>query len=319
MKTAETFPQHEVRASAPGNLMLMGEHAVLFGHRALAAAVDLRLTISAKPRQDRQIRIFSDLGRFEADLDQMLPACPEMKFIHQGLLNFQSQLKTGFDWHIEMAFSSTVGLGSSAAVTIASVALLHYFSGKTFDRRAIFDDAYLIVQQVQGRGSGTDLAASAYGGIIGYTRPTENAPAQISPISGILPEIQLFYCGYKTPTPEVIRLVAEKAAVNPKKFTQIYRDMGRFSVISEKALADRNLTAFKTAMNAYHSLMVELGVSDSAIDAIISQAMQNPDAGAKISGSGLGDCVITLDGAEIHGYLQIPIKLSPTGVTLESL
>ena len=51
-----------IRVSAPGNLMLMGEHAVLRGKPALVAAVNERLSVDVFPRDDELVRIESDLG-----------------------------------------------------------------------------------------------------------------------------------------------------------------------------------------------------------------------------------------------------------------
>ena len=61
----------EIKVSAPGSIMLMGEHAVLFGHRALACAVDKYMHVSLQPRDDRDVVIDSALANYHSSLDQL--------------------------------------------------------------------------------------------------------------------------------------------------------------------------------------------------------------------------------------------------------
>ncbi len=60
-----------IHTSAPGTLMLMGEHAVLNGCHCLVAATDQRLHVYLKPRKDNIIRIQSNLGEFEIPIDKL--------------------------------------------------------------------------------------------------------------------------------------------------------------------------------------------------------------------------------------------------------
>ena len=56
----------QLKASAPGSLMLMGEHAVLHGKKALVCAIDQRISVSLTPREDARISIVSALGEYSA-------------------------------------------------------------------------------------------------------------------------------------------------------------------------------------------------------------------------------------------------------------
>ena len=56
-------------ASAPGSIMITGEHAVVYGHKAIVAAVEQRISVTLTPRQDDQVRITSE------SLTRLSPRC----------------------------------------------------------------------------------------------------------------------------------------------------------------------------------------------------------------------------------------------------
>ncbi len=302
-----------IEVSAPGSIMLMGEHAVLFGEPALACAVDARLAVTLVPRDDRQVRIDSALGHYQGSLDE-LAAMPELAFVLAVIEHYQPQLEQGFDLIIRSSFSHTVGLGSSAAVTAATTAALAAYAGQSTDPEVLFPVALAAVHQVQnGRGSGTDLAASIYGGVIGY----DMAPAEVRPLSG-LPPIALYYSGYKMKTPEVLALVEQKAVRQPELYAGLYRLMGQTCRAAERAVREQDWLALGELMNIYQGLMDALGVCDATLAEMIHRLRAEPGVqGAKISGSGLGDCVLALGRVEAElPWDAIPVSVAATGVEI---
>lgn len=303
----------EIKVSAPGSIMLMGEHAVLFGHRALACAVDKYMHVSLQPRTDRQIIVDSALANYESSLDQ-LAEDERLSFVLAAIRRFQSHMTTGFTLTIRSEFSHTVGLGSSAAVTAAVVAAVMTFAtGETPDKDTLFDHALAVVHEVQdGRGSGTDLVASVFGGLIGYTVQ----PRQIEALQGI-PPISLFYAGYKTRTPDVLKQVEARSASQPQIYTELYQLMHQTTVAAESAIKTQSWAELGKLMDIYQGLMDALGVCDKTIaDMIWRLRSSDQIQGVKISGSGLGDCVIALgaDATLNMPYEEIPVAVSAKGV-----
>lgn len=107
------------RAKAPGSLMLLGEYAVLHGKTAIVAAIDKFILISLTPRNDNTIHICSSLGELTADRRRLQPL-PPFEFVLTALAS--KKLPTGCNVMIESDLPSAIGLGSSAAVTIALLA-----------------------------------------------------------------------------------------------------------------------------------------------------------------------------------------------------
>ncbi|MDA3873545.1 MAG: GHMP kinase, partial [Kiritimatiellae bacterium] len=74
-------------------------------------------------------------------------------------------------------------------------------------------------------------------------------------------------------------------------------------------------------LNLHDGLQAALGCSDETLEYLVHQLRAHPGVlGAKISGSGLGDCVIALGNsqAKVSGYENFPIDIAPQGVTLET-
>ncbi|WP_321326567.1 GHMP kinase [Thiomicrorhabdus sp.] len=309
-------------SQAPANTMILGEHSVVYGHPALACAVNQFVKITWHARADNALNIYSALGQHHTQIDA-ISLHPKLNFAVAALQAFQYQLPHGLDIHIESEFSSTIGLGSSAAVLAAMLSGLNTICQTKHELIALFTIGHKIIIDIQGRGSGTDLAASLSGGAI-YFQPkneTHKHPV-IKKITVELP-IQLFYCGYKTPTAVVLQQVAEAWQNKPAELSMLYRAMAKTTRTGFEALQNNTFSDFYQACKKYQQLMTELGVNDSTLQTIIDLLTSCPSIdAAKISGSGLGDCVLAigvLDNCStetsnrLNNYQQISVNICEKG------
>lgn len=291
--------------------MLLGEHAVLHGRLALVAAVGQRLTVSLTPRADTRIDITSALGRYEADLRRLEPNA-NFRFILKAVEKAAPDLKTGFSISVVSDFSHTIGFGSSAAVAVATVGALRAAQGLEADPDAVFARALEVVREVQGMGSGADVAASVHGGIVAYRAK----PLEIQPLTERHP-LTAVYSGSKMPTPDVVRLVNQRGAQFPHMFEDIFDLMERCSMDAFEAIQMRDWAAFGRILNIGQGLMDAIGVNNAALSSIIYALRADPGIlGAKISGSGLGDCAIGLgrpSGAAFP-HPVIPVDVAEQGL-----
>lgn len=276
--------------------MLLGEHAVLHGSRALVCAINRRITVKLYPLGDGTLEIDSSLGTYKSPLVN-LQDHPSFKFVIQAVTQHRELIPSGLKLRIESDFSAEIGFGSSAAVTVAThAALMTWVNKQSPDNEVLFAAALQTVHAVQqGRGSGSDLVASVFGGAVSYHTAPDFLPVPISvPITAV-------YCGYKTPTPEVIRLVEEKRAADPDKFARIYAEIDASIPAAIDALRKHDLPAFGNILNTNQQLMIEMGVNTPELQEITMRLQRDPDVfGAKISGSGLGDCAVGV------GYCDLP-------------
>src|SRR3972149_9552134 len=163
----------QVICSAPGKLMLFGEHAVVYGQPCLVTAVGQRMVVTVKNRDEPRVSVsagglgvvnyaknISGLGRGE------IPK--EMAFVEHSLKNLYARYgdTAGAEIAVTSEFSSQYGLGSSSAVVVALVDAVAKLKGWPLADKEIFDLAYKSIIDVQGVGSGFDAAAAIFGGTL---------------------------------------------------------------------------------------------------------------------------------------------------------
>ena len=216
---------------------------------------------------------------------------------------------------MESSFSHTIGFGSSAAITVATHAALRAWLGHADDRKELFIAARHTIRDVQGVGSGADAAASVFGGVVGYrAEPLEIEPLAVShPITAV-------YSGSKMPTVEVIARVEASRREQPVLFDALFALAEQTTDEGLVALRAGDWKRFGAAMNVGQGLMDAMGVNNEALARIVFALRRDAGiVGAKISGSGLGDCAVGM------GRLQAPypagevmeIEIDPAGVRRE--
>ncbi len=312
--------QKSYSASAPGTLMLLGEHAVLHDKPAIVLAVDKRITVTLYPRLDQKVLIKSNLGKLAFDFDQIdtLDNSKTFQFVLAVIKCFKEGLKVkkeypGFELNIDSEFSHECGLGSSAAVTVATVAVLsHYIDAESLEPLSLLEKARSIIRSVQGVGSGADIAASVYGGVIVYQ---QNTPSIIKKIDFDLP-IVVIYSGSKTPTPIVIKKVEDLREKYPDVIQSLYNAMAQIVTQALGFIENKNWQQLGEVMNIQQGIMNALGVGTPLLNQLIDNLNSEPEIyGSKISGSGLGDCVVAIGTGCDHFPQKIPLTVSLQGVS----
>lgn len=307
-------------ASAPGTLMLLGEHAVLHDKPAIVLAIDKRMTVILQPRLDQKVVIKSNLGRLEFDFDKIdaLDNSEIFKFVCAVIKFFRDEIKAkkeyaGFNLNIDSEFSHECGLGSSAAVTVATVAVLsQYIDDQHLEPFSLLEKARSIIRSVQGVGSGADVAASVYGGVIVYQQRT---PSIIKTIDSELP-IVVIYSGSKTPTPIVIKKVEALREKYPEAIQSLYNAMANIVTQASRFIENKDWRQLGEVMNIQQGIMNALGVGTPLLNQLIDKLNSEPEIyGSKISGSGLGDCVVAIGTGCDHFLQKIPLAVSLQGVS----
>lgn len=312
----------QLRARAPGSLMMLGEYAVLYGKTALVTAVNKYITVNLTPRADSTINIHSALGTHKTHLSDLNILKP-FEFVLAVLKHYQSQLQHGCDIYITSEFSEKVGLGSSAAVTVAMIAALNTWLGLKTSALDLVKTGIDVVHSVQGMGSGADIAASVYGGMVAY----QNAPLAVEKFSLSYP-LAIVYAGFKTPTVSVVKQVQDNFKLRPEVFEGLIQSIAQCAEQGITYVRTQDWMRVGAKMNEQQGIMESLGVSLPLLEAIVAALRKEPAiVGAKISGSGLGDCVIGLgevsdtcfSQVDATGLTLIPATMTMQGVHCEKI
>ena len=299
-----------ISTSAPGSLMLLGEHAVLHGKRALVCAINRRISVQLIPVADDSVEIASELGEYQSLLFD-LAEHPSFKFVLQAIKQHRDRIPSGFKLKIDSEFSADIGFGSSAAVTVAThAALMKWVDGTEPSKEELFACALETVHAVQGRGSGADLAASIFGSIVGYsTMPEFQVVEAVLPLTAV-------YCGYKTPTAEVIQTVEGLRRADPTRYDRIFSEIDIGVQDALVALGEGDRIRLGLVLDRNQQLMDEMGVNTPELQDIVAALRNDPAIrGAKISGSGLGDCAVGIGHSRLNGldYPVYHLKITSDG------
>ncbi|MFU8779868.1 MAG: mevalonate kinase [Kiritimatiellia bacterium] len=308
----------DVLVSVPGSIMLSGEHAVLCGSPALVGAVSQSVSVRLCARSDDRIVLCSALGTVEVPIARLAMERP-FQFAGAAIQAAAGpSLLQGFDLSIDAAMPDNVGLGSSAAVVVAVYAAVHvYVHGFVPGRHVLWRACRDVIRSVQGRGSGADAAASVYGGILLYAQDE----GVLEQYSGPLPAISLFYVGYKTPTPAVIAIVDKHRSESPAVFAGLDARMERATRAAAVALRQGDVVGFGAALQEAQAVLAAYGVCDANIESLVRALLEQDGVqAAKISGSGLGDCVLAVGMVtqpERIPFRQIPVTIDTQGISVE--
>lgn len=284
---------NKITVSAPGKLMLLGEHAVVYQRPCIVTAVNQRMKATVELLNEPIFQLNApdvQVANYQKSLDQLgQDDIPKgARFIEVAIKNFA--LKSGVKVTTCSEFSSLFGFGSSSASTVCVIYALSELTGANLDQKAIFDLAYKTVLDIQGKGSGFDVAAAVFGGTLYFV----TGGKVIEPLN--IPSLPLIvgYSGIKADTVTLINQVLEKAKENPQTTEDIYNNIAKLVEQAKVALLNTDWTMIGQLMDQNQALLKQLGASIDKLDNMISAARKAGAYGAKLSGAGGGDCMIAL-------------------------
>jgi mevalonate kinase len=245
------------------------------------------MTVHAHLLDRNEVIISSKFGTESLPLEEV-NAEGQHRFIKACLL--ECPVPQGIEIHVHSDFEHTVGLGSSAAVVAATLGALLQVTKGIVDKRECALLSQKVIRSVQGDGSGADAAASIFGGVLLFYKEG----CIIRRVADTLP-LYLAYSGMKTPTQEVIELMRKKEASFPQEFQNIFLKINSITQEALKAIETHDLQQLGTCLNKAHEQMVLLGLENEPLATLRKKIIQDPNIlGCKISGSGLGDCLVLL-------------------------
>ncbi len=282
----------KIIVSSPGKLMLFGEHAVVYGRHCLVAAINERLELSLEKISEKKLIVdFCELHH-EVAIDEISKENFHdlFKFVESAVFDFYQIFpqKIGVRINVLKHFSCDYGFGSSAAITSAiTKGLFELFSIKHTGKQ-LFNLGYKSIIDVQKVGSGFDLAASLFGGLIYF----QTGGKIIEKIDKNL-DFLVCFTGVKANTPKIILELKQRFANRQKLLNEYFDEIDKIvTAAKNEILGENRLEKIGELMNDNQEILKKLGVSTPKINKLINIARGCGAFGAKISGAGGGDCII---------------------------
>jgi len=286
-------------ASAPAKVILFGEHFVVYDRLAVVMAIDLRVHVTASERPDRVIRITSDLG--VAGVFQGNTYMPELGGMEgRGVLEpirlaaEAVMEKTGERCGLELSIRSeipvAVGLGSSGASAVATVAATGSLLGAGLSREEVASLPLRAEEFVHVKPSGIDQTISTYGGVIQYRRSEGIKPLRVESDVPLV----IGNTGILRNTGQLVNGVRERRGRFTKILDQIMGVGDMVSARAVDALRRGDLNELGELMDINQGLLSAIGVSTAQLEELIYASRRAGALGAKLTGAGGGGCMVAL-------------------------
>lgn len=285
------------RASAPGKVILLGEHFVVKGKRALAIAISLRSVVDVEYAGSGGIVIESRGLNARATIDPGNLEASDSRFsIFSAVLKALRDMGYSIVPHrakIHGDLPIGAGLGSSAATSAAYALAYTAMHGDPLAREDLNKASYMAEVVAHGRPSGIDNTVSVYGGFIIYRRG--EGWRRLEGLS--LPKgyyLMIVDTGIERPTREAVMRVLRRAERAGQAASLIYEAADSLVDLAVNALASGDMRLLGEVMDLNQGLLYAMGVSLGEIEEILFRARSLGALGAKITGAGLGGSVIVL-------------------------
>jgi mevalonate kinase len=291
-------------ASAPAKVILFGEHFVVYGSPAILAAINRRISVDARTiiHDEDKIVIRSDIGvageywyngefnaleggkKSKAVLDPLYCA------IRQVLLT-RNKMNIGIEVVISSRVPPGIGLGSSAASCVATVAAVDSLFQKNPSRQKICELAIESERLIHRRTSGADCYVSTFGGLMQYyskSKSFKNTEAK-----GTL-FLVVASTGIKHSTSDLVAGVKRFKDTNKTLFENLAKQASDICLQAWTAIGSGKSDKIGELMNENQIILRQIGVSHHKVDDIIEICGKAGAIGAKLTGAGGGGAVIAL-------------------------
>ena len=309
----------KVHASAPGKLILAGEHVSRYGKPALVFAIDQRIHAFIELRNDSKIII--NCPEIGVENEEWPSDNEKINYVNVSVKKFFE--KTGKKGSFILTTKSEMieGVGSSAASVVSTLGALNEYFETKLTKKEIMDLGCSVIFEIQGFGSGIDIATAVYGGLIRFEKDKE--PVLIT--NKQLP-IVVGNTGFKIKSKPIVEAVQAKEKKYPDIFNPLIESIAKISVMEEEAIKKWDMQVLGELMNLNHGLLYTEGVSSNILEKLVWAAKDSGAYGAKLSGAGVGDNIIALcpedkiddikESIENDGGKILPIKMDPNGLVV---
>ena len=295
--------------SAPGKIILLGEHAVVHGEPALAAAVPRRISVrverdEAGPALDlrlaHEVRLPADLGLSSPSTGgrsalEPVAAPAELTQAFVALCAAAGLPDARYRASAQSELPLGGGLGSSAALGVALARALCGFAGRACPPEEAARIALSLEQVFHGPASGVDPAACAHEGLILFTRASGSLPAQVTevPLSQPL-HLVVALTGVTRGTRAKVLSLRDKLVERPQLYRPLLATLGDLARGGARAAAAHDLQDLGVRFDAAHGVLAALGVSCPELEEVVAALRTAGALGAKLTGAGGGGAAIGL-------------------------
>ena len=273
---------------AAGKIILLGEHAVVYGKHALAVPLPEAVSAVATSGHADSVLTIPDWG-----LHHALNADGPGNGIDALVSTIANALAVDLDGvaiHVRSALPRAMGLGSSAAIAVAVTRALARLFDIDADDERVNDIAFACEKLAHGTPSGVDNTLATYARPMLYRRGAPLEPFDL----GEPPSLVVACSHAGGLTSEQVAAVGERRERQPAHYDGIFEMMDDLAVAGAQALRSADWPALGRCMNVCHGLLNAIQVSTPELERMVALARANGALGAKLTGAGGGGSIVAL-------------------------
>ncbi|CAM3045036.1 mevalonate kinase [Filibacter tadaridae] len=293
------LPQKKAVGSAHSKLILVGEHAVVYGKPAIALpfpTIKAQSTVEELPAIKRTEDLLVDCRYYVGPLEGIPTKLMGIAACINETLKVLGQQPIGIRIHIQSSIPIGRGLGSSAAVAIAIVRSLYKYFNQDLQQDRLMQLVSIAETHAHGNPSGIDMEAASSDIPIWFQKNKEIIPLQMKESLHLV----VADTGHVGDTRTAVEGIRKMYQVNPALTQQSLDILEKVTYSAKEALVTGNVEQLGSTMNQAQHELTKLGVSDHSINRLVQTARHHQALGAKLTGGGLGGCVIALAKNEQH-------------------
>lgn len=279
------------KSSAPGKVILFGEHAVVYGRPALAVPVtQVHADVDVSNSSRAGMWIDAPDINLQAELNTLPSDHPLASVIH----NFLFLARISPFPNLEIKITSTIpvasGLGSGAAVTVALTRALAAHLRHAMSDEEVNAFAYEIEKLYHGTPSGIDNSVVTYARPVYFVRDQPMETFRVGrPFTIVIADT-----GISAPTKESVGDVRRLWMRDRSRWESVFDKIGEISFTARRAMEAGKYELLGELMDENHTYLQKITVSSPELDQLVEAARAAGARGAKLSGGGRGGNMIAL-------------------------
>ncbi len=297
-------------AEAPSKAIITGEHFVVHGAWALAAALPKKVRVEVQ--ESSAFKVVSD--RFEGRGSRALRPISTLVEAMAREFSFRPTPKVS----IRSEIPEGAGLGSSASTMVAIASALARLHSVRLGAEELAHLSMVGEQEIHGKPSGIDSAICALGGVILFRRGQSPKKVAFKGSRTLL----VSFSGKKRSTKRQIARVSSVKESFPSLFDGLTESASEVSLMAADRLAAGDMKGLGRLLNFNHAVLSTLGVSNESLDRLVDLSLSLGSYGAKLTGAGGGGSVVAvapegkeksiISGLKARGF-ETFIAVVPTG------